>query len=124
MIKCSLLRQALGGNPDVSMHFSDHAADIAALAEAIARTWRSLCNCLPKQSYAAVLFMDCGMPVLKQCFPGYGQAFRSKPAGGCPDLLEEDRKVDCSHHVIGYLVARQWRLPESEDGILEAVRGA
>ncbi len=119
-----MLRQALGGNPEVSMHFSDHAPDIAALADAIARTWRSVCNSLPRQSYAAVLFMDCVIPVLKRRFPGYGRAYRSKPAGGCPDLLEEDRKVDCSHKVIGYLVARQWRLPESEDGILEALRVA
>ena len=112
MVKCSVLRQSLGGNAEVFVRFWDHAADIASLAAAIAKKLRSVCNIFPDQAYAAGLFMDCGVPVLMQRFPEYCQAYRNNYMSGWPNLLEEDQKVDCSHTAIGYFIAKHWRLPD------------
>lgn len=111
MVKCPVLRQTLDCNAEVNVHFRDHAADIAALAEAIAGKLRSVCNILPHQACAAGLFMDCGEPVLMQRFPGYRREHRSSPCGGWPNLLEQP-----GLNADG--------LPGLEDDIFEAVRGA
>lgn len=112
LVKCSALRQSLGGNAEVFVRFWDHATDIASLSAAIAKKLRSVCNIFPDQAYTAGLFMDCGVPVLMQRFPDYCQEYRSNRTSGWPNLLEEDRKITCSHVAIGYLVAKQWHLPE------------
>lgn len=112
MVKCSALRQALGGDAEVYVRFWEHATDMASLAAAIARKLRSVCNIFPDQAYAAGLFMDCGVPILMQRFPEYCQDYRASHAGGWPNLLEEDARIVSSHTAIGYFVARHWRLPD------------
>lgn len=112
LVKCSALRQSLGGNAEVFARFWEHAADIATLAAAIARKLRSVCNIFPEQAYAAGLFMDCGVPVLMQRFPEYCKDYRSNKTSSWPSLLEEDAKVAASHTAIGYFVAKQWKLPD------------
>lgn len=112
LVKCSALRQSLGGNAEVFSRFWEHAADIATVAAAIARKLRSVCNIFPEQAYAAGLFMDCGVPVLMQRFPEYCKDYRSNKTGGWPNLLAEDNKITASHTAIGYFVAKQWKLPD------------
>lgn len=112
LVKCSALRTSLGGNAEVFARFWEHAADIAALAATIARKLRSTCNISPEHAYSAGLFMDCGVPVLMQRFPDYCLEYRSNNTSQWPSLLEEDAKLDTSHTAIGYLVAKQWRLPD------------
>lgn len=59
----------------------------------------------------AGLFHDCGVPILMQRFPEYGQTW--------PDLMADDKKYDTDHCVTGFLIARHWHLP---DFICQAVR--
>lgn len=112
LVKCSALRQSLGGNAEVFTRFWEHAGDIATVAAAIARKLRTVCNVFPEQAYAAGLFMDCGVPVLMQRFPEYCKDYRSNKTSSWPSLTEEDNKVAASHTAIGYLVAKQWKLPD------------
>lgn len=119
LVRCSALRQSLGGNAEVFTRFWEHAADIAVLAAAIARKLRLICNIPPDQAYAAGLFMDCGVPVLMQRFPDYCQDYRAGKTSSWPNLTEEDGKIASSHTAVGYLVAKQWRLP---DFIADAIR--
>lgn len=112
MVKCSVLRQSLGGDAEVFVRFWEHAGDIASLAAAIAKKLRSVCNIFPDQAYAAGLFMDCGVPVLMQRFPEYCREYRSSNLSGWPNLTLEDQQVDCSHTAIGYFIAKHWRLPD------------
>jgi len=112
MVKCSVLRQSLGGDAEVFVRFWEHAGDIASLAAAIAKKLRSVCNIFPDQAYAAGLFMDCGVPVLMQRFPEYCRDYRSNNLSGWPNLLQEDQQVDCAHTAIGYFIAKHWRLPD------------
>lgn len=112
LVKCSALRQSMGGSTEVFTRFWEHAADIANLAAAIARKLRSVCNIFPDQAYSAGLFMDCGVPVLMQRFPDYCKGYRQNKIAGWPNLVEEDDKVAASHTAIGYLVAKHWKLPD------------
>jgi HD-like signal output (HDOD) protein len=112
LVKCSALRQALGGNTEALNRFWEHAGDIASVAAAIARKLLSVCNVFPEQAYTAGLFMDCGVPILMERFPAYCADYRSKKTGGWPKLIEEDAKIDASHTAIGYLIARHWKLPD------------
>lgn len=58
----------------------------------------------------AGLFHDCGVPVLMQRFPDYCKILNS--SNGWPELSDEDRQFNTDHCVVGYLVSKNWRLPE------------
>jgi HD-like signal output (HDOD) protein len=79
----------------------------------------AVCNIFPDQAYLAGIFHDCGVPLLMQRFPSYCNEMRLGAPSGCIDLAEEDRKFNTDHCVVGYLVARHWRLPEF---ICDAIR--
>ena len=111
LVKCTLLRQTIGGNAPVYEKFWERSADIAQLAAFVAQKQLQICNIVPEQAYMAGLFYECGVPILMQRFPEYGASFRLTVQGGWPQLAEEDRLFDTDHAVVGYLVSRYWRLP-------------
>jgi putative nucleotidyltransferase with HDIG domain len=111
IVKSVALRQSLGGDAKFYEVFWEHSGEVAQLASTIAWKQRSVCNIYPDQAYMAGLFHDCGVPILMQRFPEYGQAW--------PDLMADDKKHDTDHCVTGFLIARHWRLP---DFICQTVR--
>ena len=92
---------------------------VGQLAMLIADERIAVCNIFPDQAYLAGIFHDCGVPLLMQRFPVYCNEMRLGGASVCVDLAEEDRKFNTDHCVVGYLVARHWRLPEF---ICDAIR--
>lgn len=92
---------------------------VGQLAMLIADERISVCNIFPDQAYLAGIFHDCGVPLLMQRFPTYCNEMRLGAPSVCIDLAEEDRKFNTDHCVVGYLVARHWRLPEF---ICDAIR--
>lgn len=92
---------------------------IADLAMLIAEDRVMVCNIFPDQACLAGIFHDCGVPVLMQRFPTYGKDMRLEESGNWVALAEEDARFNADHCVIGYLVAKHWRLP---DFICDAVR--
>ena len=78
-----------------------------------------VCNIFPDQACLAGIFHDCGVPVLMQRFSTYGKDMRLEDPGNWVNLAEEDARFNADHCVIGYLVAKHWRLP---DFICDAVR--
>lgn len=92
---------------------------IAQLATIVAEDRVAVCNIFPDQAYLAGVFHDCGVPVLMQRFPNYCASLHLDQPGKWTDLKEEDRRYSADHCVVGYLVARHWRLP---DFVCEAVR--
>lgn len=92
---------------------------VSELAMLIADERVAVCNIFPDQACLAGVFHDCGVPVLMQRFSTYCRDMRLETAGNSVDLQEEDARFNADHCVIGYLVARHWKLP---DFICDAIR--
>ena len=106
-------------NPQVYEAFWARSQAVAQLAMLIADDRISVCNIFPDQAYLAGIFHDCGVLLLMQRFPTYCSEMRLGEPGRWADLVEEDRKFNADHCVVGYIVARHWRLP---DFICDAIR--
>ncbi len=112
LVKCMALRSAIGDGAAVYEKFWERSGDIAKLAAIIAQKRVSVCNIFPDQAYMAGLFCECGVPLLMQRFPEYGNSFRLSGTGGWPDMNDEDRTFNTDHCMAGYLVSRTWHLPD------------
>jgi HD-like signal output (HDOD) protein len=99
--------------------FWARSQDIARLAMLIADERIAVCNIFPDQAYLAGVFHDCGVLLLMQRFPTYCAEMQIGAPGVWTDLLQEDKKFNAEHSVVGYLVARHWHLPEF---ICDAIR--
>lgn len=106
-------------NRQVYEAFWARSQAIGQLAMLIADECGADCNVFPDQAYLVGIFHDCGVPLLMQRFPSYCAEMKLGIDGRWPDLAEEDRKFNADHCVVGYLVARHWRLP---DFICDAIR--
>ena len=92
---------------------------IAQIAMLVADERVAVCNIFPDQAYLAGVFHDCGVVLLMQRFPTYCREMCLAQPDIWVDIVEEDRKFNAEHAVVGYLVARHWRLP---DFITDAIR--
>ena len=91
--------------------FWSRSQAVAQLSMLIADERIAVCNVFPDQAYLAGIFHDCGVPLLMQRFPSYCVDMKLGVAGCWIDLAAEDRKYNADHCVVGYLIARHWRLP-------------
>jgi HD-like signal output (HDOD) protein len=92
---------------------------VSQLSMLVAGDRVSVCNIFPDQAYMAGVFHDCGVPVLMQRFPTYCSSLHLDQPGRWTDLKQEDRRFGADHCVVGYIVARHWRLPSF---VCEAIR--
>lgn len=106
-------------NPQVYEAFWARSQAVAQIAMLIADDRISVCNIFPDQAYVAGIFHDCGVLLLLQRFVSYCAEMHLGEPGRWVDLAEEDRKFNANHSVVGYIVARHWRLP---DFICDAIR--
>lgn len=89
--------------------FWERVNDIAILSSLIAKRQRDVLRVSVEQAHMAGLFHDCGVPILMQRFPGYCADI----ARTWTDLEREDAAYDTNHAVMGYLLARHWKLPQA-----------
>lgn len=106
-------------NPQVYEAFWARSHAVAQVAMLIADERISVCNIFPDQAYLAAIFHDCGVLLLMQRFSAYCAEMHLNEPGRWVDLAEEDRKFSADHCVVGYIVAKHWRLPEF---ICDAIR--
>jgi HD-like signal output (HDOD) protein len=99
--------------------FWARSRSIAQLAMLIAGERVSVCNIFPDQAYLAGIFHECGVPVLMQRFSTYCKDMSLDVPGRWIDFVEEDKRFNADHCVVGYLVAKHWKLP---DFICDAIR--
>lgn len=92
--------------------FWTRSQEIAQLAALIAADRVSVCNVFPDQAYMAGIFLECGVPVLMQRFPGYCSSLQLDKACCWPNLSDEDKLIHIDHNSVGYLIARHWKLPD------------
>ncbi len=111
------LKQAIKGARKLKLEqFWDNASDTAIVARALSLELQAGD---PDDAYLFGLFHDCGIPLLMLKFPDY------KEVVGDPNTYREislttleDEALSTNHAVLGYFVARTWRVP---DHICEAI---
>jgi HD-like signal output (HDOD) protein len=92
-------------------HFWTNSTAIAQLAMLVAQDRVSVCNIFPDQAYLAGVFHDCGVPMLMERFPAYCRNMDLEHQIIWSRLEGEDLKYQTNHAVVGYFVAKHWKLP-------------
>lgn len=65
-------------------------------------------------AYSFGLFHDCGIPIMMRRFADYKETLKqANQAEGFTFTTFEDQQHGTNHAVVGYLMARNWALPES-----------
>lgn len=100
-------------------HFWANSTSIAQLAMLVAEDRIAACNIFPDQAYLAGVFHDCGVPLLMERFPAYCRKLDIDQQGLWFNVAEEDHSYQTDHAVVGYFVAKHWKLP---DFICDAIR--
>lgn len=66
----------------------------------------------PNTLYLLGLFHNAGIPLLVNAYPGYREVLAQGYAEGDSNLTAiEDQQLDTSHAVLGYYLARHWKMP-------------
>ena len=104
------IRSSLTDRSIIEMtHFWDNAIDVAMACAAISRlTGVSLAD----EAYTLGLFHNAGIPLLIGKFDHYSSVIKkayAEPKRRITDI--ENDQIDCNHAVIGYFVAKAWKLP-------------
>lgn len=99
--------------------FWANSSAIGRLAMLVAGDRISVCNVFPDEAYLAGLFHDCGVPLLMERFPSYCKNMGLQSQLLWSNLAAEDLNYQTNHAVVGYFVAKHWKLP---DFVCDAIR--
>lgn len=105
------IRSELSDEAIVAMNrFWDSAMDIANAAAFVAK---QLDYEAPDEAYILGLFHNCGIALLMLRFDNYGEVMRAAYAEPNKPLTDiEDEMLKTNHAVVGYYVAKSWKLPD------------
>jgi len=96
-------------NIDALNDFWDNANDVASSCSVIAK---KLNLPLADSAYTLGLFHDCGIPLLRMKHGNYFDILKDAYAQDNVRITEiENRAIQTNHAVIGYYVAKSWKLP-------------
>lgn len=73
---------------------------------------KKFCREMFEDAYIVGLFHDCGIPLMVKRFSEYESCAYEAMGSEESIVLEEDDCFGTNHAVVGYLLARSWRLPE------------
>lgn len=112
-----LLKTAMAGGADVAMErFWESSGQIARVSSELARRLRCV---RPDVAYTFGLFHDCGIPLLIKRFANTKQVLAQANMADELSFTEvEEQHLGTNHAVVGYFLARRWRLPEA---VVEAI---
>lgn len=119
LVVTQLLKTALSGGDAIQLdRFWDNSARTAAVCAELAKRLECL---RPDQAYTFGLFRDCGIPLLLMRFPFYRDFLEeATTAAERKFTAVEEAGVGTHHAVVGYFLARRWRLPEFVAGAILA----
>lgn len=104
------IRNALSDNTIRELtRFWDNAQDVAMAAAAISKLTGVAA---PDEAYSLGLFHNSGIPLLMNKFPHYPAVLKeayAEPAKLITDV--ENARIASNHSVVGYYVAKAWKLP-------------
>ncbi|RIX41999.1 MAG: HDOD domain-containing protein [Rhodocyclales bacterium GT-UBC] len=111
LVISQLLKAALAGAPDIPMdRFWDSSALTAKLAAELARRLRCI---RPDIAYTFGLFHDCGIPLIMKRFEKAREVLAAANAAEFVSFTDiEEELLGTNHAVVGYFLARRWRLPD------------
>lgn len=92
--------------------FWDSAQDVASACLTLAKR---IGHPSPDEAYTLGLFHNCGIPLMLTRFPGYMAVLEEAYASvGAETRITdiENRVLNTNHAVVGYFVARSWKLPQ------------
>ena len=92
--------------------FWDSALDVASTCLALAKR---IGHPAPDEAYTLGLFHNCGIPLMLTRFPGYMEVLEEAYGSVGPETRItdiENRVLNTNHAVVGYFVARSWKLPQ------------
>ncbi|MDE2441391.1 MAG: HDOD domain-containing protein [Betaproteobacteria bacterium] len=92
-------------------HFWANSTAVAQLAMLVAKDRVTVCNVFPDEAYLAGIFHDCGIPLLMERFPAYCRKLDLDRQELWFSISEEDQCYQTDHSVVGYFVAKHWKLP-------------
>jgi HD-like signal output (HDOD) protein len=96
-------------NIDALNDFWDNANDVASASSVVAK---KLNLSLSDSAYTLGLFHDCGIPLLRMKHENYFDILKDAYAQDEVRITEvENRAIMTNHAVIGYYVAKSWKLP-------------
>jgi HD-like signal output (HDOD) protein len=107
------IRHALKGGGKAGPSFDkfwQNAEQLSVLCHHVAQRLRGM---PPDDAYTYGLFRECGVPVLIQRFPHYGEVLRKANDArwvGMPQV--EESETGTSHSILGYFLAKTWLLPD------------
>ncbi|MCQ8104872.1 HDOD domain-containing protein [Methylomonas sp. SURF-2] len=89
--------------------FWDNAQDVAMAAAAISKLTGVAA---PDEAYSLGLFHNSGIPLLMHKFEHYPSILKRAYAETSKSITDvENETIDCNHSVVGYYVAKAWKLP-------------
>jgi HD-like signal output (HDOD) protein len=89
--------------------FWDNASDVATAAAMFSRS-TGIAN--PDEAYTLGLFHNAGIPLLMEKFPDYPRILKEAYNNADLRITEsENNAIGTNHSVIGYYVAKSWKLP-------------
>ncbi len=107
------IRGELSDEAIVAMgRFWDSANDVAMSAALIAK---HIGYHSPDEAYTLGLFHNAGIPLLMKRYPNYldvAQQGYAKTGPGRRVIDEENEQLNTNHAVLGYYVAKSWKLPD------------
>ncbi len=111
LVVSQLLKVALAGAPELPMdRFWESSALTAKLAAELARRLRCV---RPDIAYTFGLFHDCGIPLIMKRFEKARDALAAANAAEFASFTDiEEELLGTNHAVVGYFLARRWRLPD------------
>ena len=92
--------------------FWDTAQDVAMACLTLAKR---IGYASPDEAYTLGLFHNCGIPLMLHRFPGYMAVLEEAYASTNAETLVidiENRALNTNHAVVGFFVARSWKLPQ------------
>ncbi len=96
-------------NIEALNNFWDNANDVASACSVVAKKLNLL---LSDAAYTLGLFHDCGIPLLRIKHDDYFDILKDAYAQNELRITEiENRAIQTNHAVIGYYVAKSWKLP-------------
>lgn len=115
LVNSQALQASLGGAEALEVtRFWDGANDIAAICYLLAMELDRVV--LPDDAYSLGLFHNCGIIMLAQKYEDYWQTLAEsydESHQGCDLISLEDIRYQSNHAVIGYYIAKSWKLPEA-----------
>lgn len=104
------IRSSLSENALADMtRFWDNSVDVASACAAISR---KIGIVAPDEAYTLGLFHNTGIPLLMEKYPNYPSFMKTSYAQSKQRITDvENELIGSNHAVVGYYVAKAWKLP-------------